>query len=365
MIDQLSQSDVTIEILQLDLTDEQQLRANLSHAIASTDPPLKGVFHLAGETDDNLLPNQIWQSFAKVLSAKVSGTWNLHQITQNVELDHFVMFSSVASLLGSTGQANYAAANSFLDAIAHLRRQQGLPALSLNWAAWSGAGLAANLEVEQRLSRAGIPLLDPATSFEMLRLLIGSAESAQIGILPGRIANWQKVGIQSLFLSGLSHSPNLHSPNLHSPNPQLSNATKSTIQVALERNDIAVLSDHLRAQLAIVLGKEAALINADNADFTDLGLDSLTAVEFRNRLQTSLACVLPVTLVYEYPTLSELRDYIVDLLTLSQSVPATSNTEEDYIEHPTENSSQHNLEDLSEEEAQTLLLQELIKLDQS
>ncbi len=260
------------------------------------------------------------------------------------------MFSSVASLLGSTGQANYAAANSFLDAIAHLRHQQGLPALSLNWSAWSGSGLANSLEVEQRLSRVGIPLLDPETSLEILGQLMELTESVQVGILPGSIANWRRVGAQSLFSTSSQQSLN---------------ETKSTIQAALEVNDTVALSDHLRAQLAIVLGKEAALITDDNADFADLGLDSLTAVEFRNRLQTSLACVLPVTLVYEYPTLSELRDYIVGLLSLSQPISASSNAAKNYIKHPIEDSLQNDLEDISDDEAQALLLQELSKLDQA
>ncbi|MEM8502457.1 MAG: SDR family NAD(P)-dependent oxidoreductase [Cyanobacteria bacterium P01_D01_bin.1] len=372
-INRLSGLGVAIRTLQSNLLDSQQLQVDLTQALESTGTPLRGIFHLAGEIGDSLLSDQSWQTFTNVLSAKVNGTWNLHQLTQTMDLDHFVMFSSAASLLGSAGQVNYAAANSFLDAITHLRHRQGLPALSINWAAWSGAGLANKIEVEQRLSRAGIPAVDPQVGFDILARLIKSKLAVQVATLPGDIENWKKVGIQSLFSTDLTPRSIEKRPNLDLQPSQSKgkqniirpSETKAAIQTAIENNNTAVLSDYIRAQLSIVLGKDAVFFNDDSANFTDLGLDSLTAVEFRNRLQSNLACVLPVTLIYEYPTLSKLRDYIVELLTPSQT--RKTNAHAAISDHTplAKAALQNTIENISDDEAQTLLLQELNKLDQA
>ncbi len=121
-------------------------------------PPLRGIFHLAGVLDDGVLREQTRERFDRVMAAKVHGAWNLHELTRDDRLDLFVLFSSAAALLGSPGQGNYAAANAFLDALAHHRRWEKLPALSVNWGSWAEVGMAARLsETEgQRWSAAGV-----------------------------------------------------------------------------------------------------------------------------------------------------------------------------------------------------------------
>ena len=391
-IERLHRSGVSIKTLQNNLLDRDQLHVDLTQSLRSTRFPLKGIFHLAGEIDDGVLQQQTWAKFDRILPVKVTGTWNLHQITQDIDLDYFVMFSSVASLLGSAGQANYAAANSFLDAITYYRHQQGLPALSINWAAWENSRLTDNFEVKQRLGRLGLPLIDSETGLNSLAWLLGSIENGQIGVLPGSLKNWQKAGVQTSLLAtaGLVTSDIATSDlvtldlegsldqSAQSNRPLSQNQTKNqiklTIQSELKDNTTTALSSYLREQLEIVLGKATALVSDDSVNFTDLGLDSLTAVEFRNRLQTSLESTLPATLVYDYPTLSQLREYVAGLLMPSENSHPLDHVSEcshsndynskDFSQQIEETSLENNLEDISEDEAEALLIEELRKLDQ-
>ncbi|MEA5471090.1 SDR family NAD(P)-dependent oxidoreductase, partial [Spirulina sp. 06S082] len=168
-IAKLIQRGIAIKILTFDLGNFSESKTALSPFLnpqTSPLPPLKGIFHLAGQLDDGVLQQQTWARFETVMAAKVQGTWNLHQLTRTLNLDCFVLFSSAAALLGSAGQANYAAANGFLDAIAHFRQQLGLPALSINWGAWSNTGMTAKTYVIHRLARSGIQSLKKEIGWE-------------------------------------------------------------------------------------------------------------------------------------------------------------------------------------------------------
>jgi hypothetical protein len=119
-------------------------------------PPLRGVIHAAGVVDDASLMRQQWEGFARVFAAKVRGTWHLHSLTQHMDLKCFVLFSSAASIMGSAGQGNHAAANAFLDALAHYRRAQGLSALSINWGPWSEVGAASREDLLEHFAARGL-----------------------------------------------------------------------------------------------------------------------------------------------------------------------------------------------------------------
>ena len=140
-IDGLRTQGKRVEIRSADVSDAGQMRAVLEE-IERTMPPLRGIFHAAGVLDDGVFRDQTGQRIERVLAPKASGAWNLHQLIGDRPLDFFVLFSSVASLTGSPGQSGYAAANAFLDALAHYRRTRGLAALSVNWGAWAGSGMA-------------------------------------------------------------------------------------------------------------------------------------------------------------------------------------------------------------------------------
>src|SRR5262249_10681902 len=135
--------------------------ARVLHEVAGTLPPLRGVVHAAGVLDDGVLVQQTRERFARVLGPKAQGAWHLHRLTEDAPLDPFVLFSCASALLGSPGQANYVAANAFLDALAHHRRARGLPALSINWGPWSGGGMAAGTARRRGAGSDGVRWITP------------------------------------------------------------------------------------------------------------------------------------------------------------------------------------------------------------
>src|SRR5262249_49797457 len=147
-------SGARIEVLQADVADAAQFSAALRR-IESSLPPMRGIFHAAGIVDDGILLHQTAERFAKVAASKVSGAWNLHQLTRGLDLDFLVLFSSTAGLLGSPGQANYAAANAFLDVMAHHRNSAGLRTISIDWGPWTDSGLGARTD-PSRWAKLGI-----------------------------------------------------------------------------------------------------------------------------------------------------------------------------------------------------------------
>ena len=124
-------------------------------------PPLRGVIHAAGVLADGILTDMTLEQLDRAMAPKVAGAWNLHVATREQPLDFFVMFSSVASVLGSPGQANYAAGNAYLDALAHARRAAGLPATAINWGPWAGSGMAAEAGRDEAVKSRGMALIEP------------------------------------------------------------------------------------------------------------------------------------------------------------------------------------------------------------
>jgi NAD(P)-dependent dehydrogenase (short-subunit alcohol dehydrogenase family) len=171
-----------VTVAAVDVADREALAATLRALPAEL--PLRGVVHAAGELDDGVLSEQGAERFARVLSPKVAGAWNLHALTAGHELAFFVLFSSASGVLGAAGQGSYAAANTFLDALAAHRRARGLPAQSLAWGAWSGGGMAAELGAAQqaRLARLGIGTLTPAEGVELLGQALVRPE-AHLGVM--------------------------------------------------------------------------------------------------------------------------------------------------------------------------------------
>jgi acyl transferase domain-containing protein/acyl carrier protein len=298
-LDRLITDGVTVQVVQVDVTDESAMRA-LFAQLAGSAFPVKGVFHTAGVLDDAILLNQRWERFAPVLASKVAGAWLLHQLTQDLPLDFMIFFSSAAALLGSMGQGNYAAANAFLDGLAHYRQRQGLPALSMNWGAWAEVGMAARtvqsaLTSEHRIS----PELGMMTVAHLL------ADTGQVGVLP----------IDWTALTQSSYQPFL--ANFIPPPAPSAQATLVATLAGLPANQrLAHLRAHVQQAVATILGMNE--LPACDSGFADLGMDSLMALELRRRLESDLGSSLPTTLAFEYPTVDELNSYLLnEVLTLA------------------------------------------------
>ncbi|MBD2158899.1 non-ribosomal peptide synthetase/type I polyketide synthase [Leptolyngbya sp. FACHB-16] len=302
-LSQLEQMDVKLFIAQADVSLQEDME-KVFEEIEATMPPLRGVFHLAGTLNDGTLQRQDWKCFTRALKPKVQGAWNLHTLTQNLPLDFFVLFSSAASLLGSPGQGNYAAANAFLDSLAHYRRGLGLPGLSINWGQWTEAGMSANLSCYQksRLTAQGLSTIAPEQGLQILGSLI-QGDLTQVGVLP---INW------SLFQQKLPLVSNLVD-EIGSSRSQEQTLKRYEFLESLKQASIGdrphLLIDHLQTQTAQVLGLPPSQVRFDQG-FADMGLDSLMAIEFRSRIENSLNISMPTALIFEHPTIKNLATFI-------------------------------------------------------
>jgi acyl transferase domain-containing protein/acyl carrier protein len=288
------QAGVTVQVAPIDVTARSQLAA----VLADLPLPLGGVIHAAGMLDDANLHDLTWKQMTTVLAPKVVGAWNLHHLTLQQPIDFFVLFSSATALLGSPGQANHVAANVLLDQFAHYRRQMNLPALSINWGIWSEVGAAAARRADSQLQTRGIGSIAPSQGLASLAHLLGS-DAVQCAVMPLDWSRFLRLGQSEPFWSEV-RSPSLSQSPAEVP-------FLEQLRAADDRP--AFLLRYLQTQLAQVLGFAPDDIDP-NQGFFDLGMDSLTAVEFKSRLQTSLGCPLTSTLAFDYPTIQALADYL-------------------------------------------------------
>jgi microcystin synthetase protein McyG len=321
----------TVTTVQADVTD----RAQVARLLAAINPrrPLRGLIHAVGVLDDGALANQNWRRFANVLAPKVLGAWHLHTLTHpdndlmpGGALDFFVLFSSAAGLLGNQGQANHAAANAFLDALAAQRHAQGLPALCLDWGAWSEVGSAADFVRHHReqLATHGQDAIAPRDGLAALTALSGQP-IAQAAVIPMNWAHFfQHERHDQPFFAQLKATLSASAAEETVTAPAESTATL-TFRQSLEQTPPAEqpqrLLHHLRTIAATVLGMPTPAQLETRRGLMEMGLDSLMAVELRNRVAKSLEVSLPSTLLFDYPTLEELNRYLyTDVLQLAPPV---------------------------------------------
>ncbi|MEV0538075.1 type I polyketide synthase, partial [Kitasatospora sp. NPDC050463] len=261
-----------VTITACDITDRDALAE-----LITTNPPT-AIVHTAGILDDGLLPGQTPERLDAVLRPKADAAWHLHELTAHLDLTAFVLYSSLAGTLGNAGQATYAAANAALDALAHHRTTQGLPATSLAWGPWAGGGMAGDLtEADlRRMEQSGVkPLSDP----EGLVLFDAAVRSGDAVLVPARLVRTRPR--RSVRAAGQART-----------------------------YSVAELGELVRTQAAAVLGFADASAIAPGRQFQDLGFDSLMAVEFRNRLGAATGLRLPSTLIFDYPTAQAVADYL-------------------------------------------------------
>jgi acyl transferase domain-containing protein/surfactin synthase thioesterase subunit/D-arabinose 1-dehydrogenase-like Zn-dependent alcohol dehydrogenase/acyl carrier protein len=312
LVTELEALGAAVRLVACDVADRDALAELLTSIPA--EHPLTAVFHTAGVLDDHVLEALTPESFELVFRSKVSGAWHLHELTAKLDLSVFVLFSSIAGVLGSPGQGNYAAANTYLDALAAHRRSLGLPALSLAWGAWAQVGMAARLsDVDRtRLKRQGIPPLSPDDGLALLDAALARPEPV---LAPVRLDE-----------------------NALSRATVLSPVLRDLVQVAARRaaptaagaadsfaQRLAAMPEDARARsvLDLVRGEAATVLALPSPESIDpglpleeFGLDSLMAIELRNRLQGVTGLRLSSTLLFDYPTpgalARELRARLLD-----------------------------------------------------
>jgi acyl transferase domain-containing protein/acyl carrier protein len=294
MIRELDARGVQVTVAQADVADRAQLARVLAQIPA--DRPLRGIWHLAGVLDDGLMQHQTAARLRQVMAAKALGAWHLHQLTQTCALDYFVLFSSVSGLLGTPGQATYAAANAFLDGLAELRQAQGLPALAIQWGSWSEVGMSARLGLDETLQQKGEGVITPEQGLAALTQISG--RSGQLALLP---IVWSRFIAQHAVLPAV-----FAQFAATQPTPSTDQTLAVQLQAAPASQRLALLTDRVSDLLVQTLGLETTADPDPEAGFTTLGMDSLAAIELRNHLQRELACTLPTTLLFDYPTLQTL-----------------------------------------------------------
>ncbi|MFF9352652.1 type I polyketide synthase, partial [Streptomyces sp. NPDC014734] len=291
--------------------------------------PLVGVVHAAGVLDDGVLDGLGPERFVGVLGSKVGAAVHLDELTRGLGLSAFVLFSSVSGVLGAAGQANYGAANAFLDALAERRRAEGLPATSIAWGPWAEGGMAADGGLDQRMRRAGMPPMDAGLAVEALQRAL-ELDDTTVTVAD---IDWDRFGPD---FTAVRPSPLLAElPEARSQAPSAGTAsdaatggpsfTERLAGLPPAEQDRALL-ELVRTHVAAVLGHDGSgSVGADRA-FRELGFDSLTAVELRNRLGAASGVQLPATLVFDYPTAASLAGYLREELVGAAAVPVVPET---------------------------------------
>ena len=302
----LTELGAQVRVCAADISDPAQLSA----ALADIDDqhPLGGIIHTAGVIDDALFSDLTADQLDTVLTAKADSAWHLHQLTADMDLDAFIVFSSAAGILGARGQANYAAANAVLDALAHHRQN----AVSLAWGYWHApSGMTAHLDTADhtRLARAG---LAPITAEQGLALFDAALTCQQPLLIPApfntaKLARHARRNSLPAILTGLTGTrPAAATTSPNTLTAQL--ATQTTQQ------QLTTLTTLVTTATATVLAHPDPTTLDPDRPFTNLGIDSLTALELRNTLATQTGLTLPATLIFDHPTPTAIATYVSGLL---------------------------------------------------
>ena len=304
----LEERGVTVRVELADMTDAAAVDAMLARMDADL-PPLAGVIHSVGVLSDGALANQTWERFERVLWPKVLGAWHLHRATEDRELDLFILFSSAVGVLGSAGQANHAAANAFLDQLAAHRRSRGLPGQAIAWGAWSGVGEAEENRdrIQEHLAARGVRWITPQQGLRAFDQFV--SQDLAVGMVTA--VEW------SAYAESFGASPTLLEDLLTEVEADTGRAVPAPENDLLSRLREAPAAEREEVLAAHVLGELQAVLRlsappSPTARFFDLGMDSLMAVELRNRLNRGFAgaYVASNTVVFDYPDTAALARFL-------------------------------------------------------
>ncbi len=358
-LESLEQRGVRAQCATVDMRDAAALDAALQMARATL-PPLRGVVHAAGVTDDGVLTEQTVARLDGVLGGKLTGAEHLDRLTRTDPLDFFVLFSSASGVLGWPGQTTYAAANAGLDQVASRRRASGRPAVSLAWGAWAGGGMADRAaDGTRRFAEAGMRALGQTEALDLLMALRSSAD-ARLLVLS---ASWPTFAArrdheQELYRALVSEVKVAGAGSGASPAEGVARGAASlAARVAALPPSLrsGAIRDAVGALAARALGVPASTVLDPTRALRELGLDSLMSVELRNALAAAVGRALPATLLFEHPTVDALSAYTATLLEPAPTPVAPPAAERDAAP-PADT---RDLDDMSDAEAEAILLEEL------
>jgi acyl transferase domain-containing protein len=362
-IKKMQEAGVEVTRYQGDVARREDVAALLAQIDGSM-PRLRGIIHAAGVWEGGVILQQDWDRFAGVLAPKVQGAWNLHELTRSMTLDFFVCFSSGASVLGAAGLGDYAAANAFLDALAHYRQAIGLKAASINWGPWADLGMVRSVTAldASRWSEHGMSTIPPDVAMKALEEVIRQA-IVQVSVLP---MNW--VQLQSAIPS-LGRSPFLKELVAREPEKgERAAAGKNTLSAELLRAMDPVqrrqtLTNKLQAEAARVLRLPSPEFDVMRS-LNQFGMDSLMALELKNRMQTQWGIVVPLVSILNGPSVTGLVSILETLVEAAEepSDGVSANASRDgltrnAIDSESAHQLLHRLPELSDEEVDSLLKQ--------
>ncbi|WP_329377775.1 SDR family NAD(P)-dependent oxidoreductase [Streptomyces sp. NBC_01351] len=310
---ELAESGAAVAFAACDVADRDAVAALL----AGVDPahPLRGIVHAAGVLDDAMITSLTAERLRGVLAPKADAAWHLHELTRDLGpgpgLTAFVLFSSVAGTLGSTGQANYAAANAFLDALAAHRHAEGLPAASLAFGLWDtpgGMGTRLGTAELERMRQAGTPAVPADRGLALFDAALRSGEAATVPVRLDLGVLRAHADETPALLRGLVRAPGRRPARTGSP------ALRTRLAGLIGADRAGAVLDLVRTKIAAVLGHASGEAIEPRRAFDELGFDSLTAVELRNRLDAETGLRLPATLIFDYPTAEAVAAYVQELL---------------------------------------------------
>ncbi len=361
LIADLEDMDISVQVVQADISRKEDV-SRLLETCANL-APTGGIIHAAGVLDDGMLMQQTEERFRRVLAPKTAGAWYLHELTLSHEIDFFVCFSSVASVLGNAGQGNYAAANAFLDALMHHRRTMGLPGVSISWGPWAMGGMAAELDshYHRRLADLGYQPIQPQEGISVLAAAL-DCRTAHLTALP---MDWNR------YIEHYSMPLFMHLTESATSGARHENFRQKLV-AAPRSGRHKLLISHVHKAVGRVLGYGADNSHTvgDRQGFFDLGMDSLGSIEMRNALQTSLECSLPATLAFDCPTVEAMANYLMaDMFPAAvsehveddETEPARTYTVVELVETEETSGSPDmtDVRELSEDEAEAMLVNEL------
>jgi len=356
-IDEMQKAGTEAVVFQGDVSVQADVERLLS-MIAVFMPPLRGVIHAAGTWKGGVLLQQNWESMREVMAPKVQGAWNIHELTRSMPLDFFVSFSSGAAVLGAAGLGDYAAANCFLDVLANYRHAEGLPGSSINWGPWADLGMVRSVTSmdTKRWSEHGMGLIPPKLALEALEAVIRQG-TAQVSILP---VDWIQLqsGLPSLANSRLVRELVIAAARVEKTTETV--PAKKTLAAELllisdpaERQRIVTAT--LQAEAARVLRLPVSKLEV-NRRLNQLGMDSLMALELKNRMQAEWEVAIPLATILSGPPVTELAAILMAKLDdHSADVKRASTNDQLAIEHEEAQELLRRLPDLSDDDIDSIL----------